>query len=294
MSEGCEIYMDKDIYHPGDVVSGRVECTFPSECKINAIRVVFRGRAKVYWKEGRYTVYQDDKVYFQKESELLESETIFNPGIYNYTFTFALPETLPSSMEETHGNVRYKVIAIVGRTWAMDYVSRFLFTVYSMNNLNLMGHLNRPVKYEVEKTPFALFGEPPPIKVIINLARNGFFFDEFIPFSAKVVNRSAVNIEEIRFKIIQGYSFHVRKHSIQHCSYTSPEYAIIDSGVSAESEDEWGLELRVPSDIFIGSFDDCEMIKIFWKLRGEVCLPFPHTNFTIDVPLVLGDRMTEA
>lgn len=39
-----------------------------------AIRVRFKGRAKVHWREGRYGNYSADETYFEMESDLLDGE----------------------------------------------------------------------------------------------------------------------------------------------------------------------------------------------------------------------------
>ncbi|KAF5304211.1 hypothetical protein FQR65_LT08018 [Abscondita terminalis] len=290
MGELCEIFLDKDVYEPGDTVTGKVVCNFDTENQINGIRVLIKGRAKVYWKEGRYTVYQDDKTYFEFETALVDNDTTFPIGTHEFPISFDLPGTLPSSMEETHGNVRYKIQAVVGRSWSFDYVCRLPFTVYSIHNLNQFEEINQPIQCAEEKIPFALFGESPPIKILVNLPQSCYAVNDTISFFVKVINESAVSIEDVRFRIVQGYVFFARNRSMQHISYESDEYVSTEVKVEGESENQWNLKMIVPSDIFIGVLDDCDIIKIFWKLRGEVCLPFPHSNFTIDVPLVLGLR----
>ncbi|KAK4878849.1 hypothetical protein RN001_011355 [Aquatica leii] len=263
MGELCEIFLDQDVYQPGETVTGKIMCNFDTENQVNGIRVLMKGRAKVYWKEGRYTVYQDDKMYFEFETALVDNETTFAPGLYEYPISFELPNALPSSMEETHGNVRYKVQAVIDRPWSFDHVCRLPFTVYSVNNLNEMEDLNQPTQSVEEKIPFALFGQSPPIKVLVNLPQSCYAPNDTVSFFVKIINESAVCIEDVRFRIIQGYTFYARNRSTQHISYISEECANTDFEVKGESEGQWNLEITVPADIFIGVLDDCDVIKIF-------------------------------
>ncbi|KAI9224121.1 hypothetical protein BC828DRAFT_159126 [Blastocladiella britannica] len=45
------------------------------------------------------------------------------PGVYSFPFSFAIPQSAPSSYESEHGRIRYKMHANLDRPWAADYVT---------------------------------------------------------------------------------------------------------------------------------------------------------------------------
>lgn len=288
MEDKFEIILNKQVYKPGENVDGIVRYTVSSEDKVKAIRIKFKGRAKIYWKEGRYTSYSGQETYFETESDLLSEETELVPGVYDYPFQYALPSQLPSTMEEIHGTVRYYTQATLDKPWTMDNVIREAFTVNSYNDLSTMPELKLPVEIMEEKVPLSIFGGSSAIKVQINLPQTGYKLKDTICFSARVKNESNVDVNEIRFKFVQGFQFYAENKSTQHDSFTDEELIVNDGNVPAGTEKKWNLELKISPDTYAASLENCEIIKVFWELRGEICLPFPHTNFTIHCPFVLG------
>lgn len=61
---------------------------------------------------------------------------VLQPGIYEYIFSFKLPDVLPSSYESTYGSIRYKVKGVVDRPWRFDYKAEAVFKVNAPVDLN--------------------------------------------------------------------------------------------------------------------------------------------------------------
>ncbi|KAF2905351.1 hypothetical protein ILUMI_00824 [Ignelater luminosus] len=223
------------------------------------------------------------------ETNLLLCETTFPPGVYSYPFTFNLPNLLPSSMDEMYGSIRYSVKAIIDKPWAIDYECKKIFKVMSYKDLTTIDNITKPAEFSVEKRPFSLLDDSKPIKITVNLPISGYVPSQMISFSAKIKNDSDVDVAEVRFKLAQGFVFHVKENIASIDSLVGQEYAIVNSGVPSKSEKSWDLELRIPHNMFNGNLNFSNFIDTVWELRGEVCLPFPYKNFKITVPFYLGD-----
>ncbi|XP_031348844.1 arrestin domain-containing protein 3-like [Photinus pyralis] len=290
MADRCAIILDTDTYAPGEVVSGRVKCQFHHEINVKGIQVTFRGRVKVKWQERKYTFRMDEREIFNVESNLLEGETTLPPGIYNYPFTFTLPSNIPSSLKEMYGSVKYNVRAVIDRPWALNHERKQAFTVASFNNLNQMEWLRRPSIHTLQKKPLLLFGQSHPITLTVNLPKSGFAPGQTVAFTASLRNESRVHVRGVRFQIVQGFEFHIHTRSRRYNSVDGQEFAIKQSEVAPGEENSWNLELRVPEKVFGATLNDCKLIVVFCTLRGVVRMPFPHKDYVISVPLVLGQE----
>ncbi|XP_031348165.1 arrestin domain-containing protein 3-like [Photinus pyralis] len=284
MAGHCEIEFDKEIYHPGEVLNGNVYVTFTSECTVRDIKLTFIGRAKVFWKEGKTCVYRREP-YFDVESSLLTGEMKIEPGRYAYSFAFELPDSLPSTMDATQGSVKYKVRVDVDREWTWDYNCEKAFTVFTCNSLSSMSAA--PVECVSEKTPISL-GSEGPIELTLCLPKACYAPDQAIPCTATVKNDSGATVNELRFRMVQGFSFHADGRVHENVQGSSDELTVKDSAVAPHTVKKCNFEFRVPADMFFGALPNCNCIKAFWTLKGEACLSFPHTNLHIEMPLHLG------
>ncbi|KAK4878698.1 hypothetical protein RN001_011204 [Aquatica leii] len=288
MKEGCEILLEKTTYSPGEVITGTLQCTFFSEHKVKGVRVIFFGDANVNWSAGKYVNYEDEKQFLKSDLVVLASETTFQPGTYNYPIVFTLPAHLPSSLEAKYGSIKYKIEAIISRPWAIDYETKKTFEVFSFHKLQ-ESLPNNPVKVTEEEVPTSFFKKQTgPVTIAVELPQNAYAQNEVISFEATINNESSISVKKVRFQLIQGYQFHVGKESTEQITRVSKAFVVIDCTVPSGTQMSKTLELKVPGDMPIALMGDCELITAFWKLRGKVRLPFPHSNFVIDVPLVIG------
>lgn len=199
MSGGCEIVFEKEIYHPGESINGKVDCSFLSPCTVRDIKITFSGRAKISWKEGKTTI-SNNEPFFDMESSLLLCETKFEPGNYSYPFTFNLPGNLPSSMDSTSGNIKYKAKAKIDKEWSIDYTCKKYFTVYTCDYLSTM--CCTPVELVEEKIPSSLSVNG-PIRLTVNLPQDCYAPNDMVAFIAKINNDSSTTVKELRFEIVQ-------------------------------------------------------------------------------------------
>ncbi|KAB0791374.1 hypothetical protein PPYR_03174 [Photinus pyralis] len=286
----CEIEFEKKTYRPGDPVSGKVCCTFPLECIVRDIIITFSGRAKVCWSDGDGRTYAKIEPLFKMKSSLLQSQTKFGPGRYVYPFTLNLPENLPSSVEATcgmsRGRIKYKARVKINRKWSLDCTCEKIFEVYTCNDLNAMSSAS-PVERSIEKIPTSL-GVSGPIQFTVSLSDDRCVPNQVVRFVARVKNDSCTTVNELRFRIVQGFTFHVKSKREEITVSATDLFAVVNSVVEPGVEKFWKLQLKIPANMSVASLPNCNVIKVFWELRGEVRLSFPHRNMRIEVPLRLG------
>lgn len=68
-------------------------------------------------------------------------EIELQPGVYSYTFQCLLPAGLPTSVEATHGHIRYSATVNLDRPMWPDQEFEEGFTVLKPLNLNDQPHL---------------------------------------------------------------------------------------------------------------------------------------------------------
>ena len=59
-----------------------------------------------------------------------------SPGNHKYSFSYTLPQNLPSSFESTYGHIRYTIKATIDRPWKFDHEAVKAFTILSLVDLN--------------------------------------------------------------------------------------------------------------------------------------------------------------
>ncbi|KAK4872772.1 hypothetical protein RN001_014801 [Aquatica leii] len=308
MADKCEIILEKEEYAPGETINGRIECSFAFENKVKGIRLKITGDAKVFWKLSAFAYRRAQEVYFETELNLLEGEVTFQPGLYAYPFSYTLPPTVPSSMQEGdptykktivsyvvpfdlinvyYGCVQYLVTATIERSWNTNFDLEKPFRVHSSLDLTTISGLERNFELSIGKRPSAIFKDTGPITVTIHMPRTGFVPAEKLPFTVNIKNSSGVDIQYVQFKFVQGFVFHAQQSTKSIDTMVGEEYMLKESDVPARNERSWKLELVVPS-MFLGNYTHCTIIKNFWELRGEISLPFPNNAFIVHVPITLG------
>ncbi|XP_031355949.1 arrestin domain-containing protein 3-like isoform X2 [Photinus pyralis] len=308
MGDKCEVFLEKEEYAPGEIINGRVECNFASQNKVKGIRLKISGDAKVFWKISAFTYRRAQEVFFETDLDLLENEMTFPPGTYTYPFTYTLPSTVPSSMMEGdptykktvasyvvpfnlvdvyYGCVQYIIKVTIERSWSTNISIEKLFKVMSSLDLTTISGLEKSYELSIGKRPSSLFKDTGPITATIQMPRSGYVPGEKLPFSVYVKNASSIDIQYIQFKFVQGFVFHAEQSTKSIDTMMGEEFMLKESDVAVGNERSWKLELVVPS-MFLGNYSHCSVIKNFWELRGEICLPFPNPAFNVSVPITVG------
>ncbi|KAL6247946.1 hypothetical protein RBB50_005294 [Rhinocladiella similis] len=96
-SAGLSIHLDnpRQVYCPGDVISGHVSLNTAADCAIGTVAVSFWGRAKtkIIQQNGQSaSVYRGRTRYFSLDSTLYTGQYTHKPGSFSWPFEFNVPD----------------------------------------------------------------------------------------------------------------------------------------------------------------------------------------------------------
>jgi len=82
-------------------------------------------------------------------------DPVLQPGDYSYPFQFLIPnQNMPTSVEGSHGYVRYWLKGIIDRPWRFDITTTAVFTMLEYVDINtlplLVSHLHFRYTVNVE------------------------------------------------------------------------------------------------------------------------------------------------
>ncbi|KAM9112071.1 arrestin domain-containing protein 2 isoform 2-T2 [Pangshura tecta] len=278
-------------YRGGELLSGQVVLELSAALRVRALEVCARGLATAHWLESRSvgmnTVYSDYSAYepyLRARCQLLRDNgevTVLQAGKHEFPFTFQLPETLATSFEGRHGNVRYWVKAKLHRPWSVVKKAKKEFTVIEPIDINTPALL-APQAGVKEKLARAWYCNRGQVSVSAKIDRKGYTPGEVIPIFAEIDNCSTRTVVP-KAAIIQTQTFIARGAKKQKKSVVA---SITGDSIAAGKREVWhGRALKIPP---VGpSILQCRIIRVEYALK--VCVDIPGTSkLLLELPLVIG------
>jgi len=285
----CEVFVDDEVYYPGQTVTGRVECHFSSEKIIRGIQIVFEGNGNV--KFGiRNPIVRDEK-YCKIQLVVAKNKGETDhclPGRYKYAFSFYLPYKIPASITLDHGHISYCVTAIVHFDGENALSAKTKIEIGSEIDLNTYSLCKKPVCGAEFKNLFLMKRNPPAITFLVKLPQGGYVPSQTINFIAKVHNMSSVKVWAVRFKIVQVFKFLTEQYQHKQCKTLAKTENFPNSSTAPGTERSWKIQLQIPSNALVVDLTGCHIIKMHCEVVGTAVLPFPHRNLKIRIPFYLG------
>ncbi|KAM4709175.1 arrestin domain-containing protein 2 isoform 2-T2 [Discoglossus pictus] len=279
------------VYTPGELVTGQVVLELCKELRVTALEVCARGLATVHWLEtrsiGMNTVYSDFtayETYLRRRQHLIRDNgtlTVLPAGRHEFPFTFQLPETLVTSFEGKHGNVRYWVKAKLHRPWSTVKKTKKEFTVIEPIDINTPDLL-APQAGTKEKTAHAWYCNLGQVSVTAKIDRKGYTPGEVIPIFAEIDNCTSRTVMP-KAAIIQSQTFIARGTMKQKKAVVATLAG--DSVLPGKRESWHGRALKIPP---LGpSIMQCRIIRVEYSLK--VCVEIPGSSkLLLELPLVIG------
>ncbi|XP_035744916.1 arrestin domain-containing protein 2 isoform X2 [Egretta garzetta] len=207
--------------------------------------------------------------------------TVLQAGRHEFPFTFQLPETLATSFEGKHGNVRYWVKAKLHRPWSTVKKVKKEFTVIEPIDINTPALL-APQAGAKEKLARAWYCNRGQVSVTAKIDRKGYTPGEVIPIFAEIDNCTSRAVVP-KAAIIQTQTFIARGTKKQKKSVVT---SIVGDSIAAGKREVWhGRALKIPP---VGpSILQCRIIQVEYSLK--VCVDIPGTSkLLLELPLVIG------
>ncbi|XP_060640836.2 arrestin domain-containing protein 2 [Anolis sagrei] len=284
------------VFSSGEAVSGRVVLELSGQARLGELRLVAAGAARVHWTESRsagsstaYTQsYAEQQDFLRHRCSLLpgghpenEGFTVLPAGKHEFPFTFQLPETLATSFEGKHGNVRYWVKAKLHRPWASVKRAKKEFTVIEPIDINTPALLapQAGAKEKLARTWYCNRGQ---VSVSAKIDRKGYTPGEVIPIFAEIDNGTSRAVSP-KAAIIQVQTFLARGARKEKKAVVA---SIAGEPVAPHSRGVWhGRALKIPP---VGpSILQCRILHVEYQLK--VCIDIPGTSkLLLELPLVMG------
>ncbi|KFV67817.1 Arrestin domain-containing protein 2, partial [Dryobates pubescens] len=202
-------------------------------------------------------------------------------GRHEFPFTFQLPETLATSFEGKHGNVRYWVKAKLHRPWSAVRKVKKEFTVIEPIDINTPALL-APQAGAKEKLARAWYCNRGQVSVTAKIDRRGYTPGEFIPIFAEIDNCTSRAVVP-KVAIIQTQTFIARGTKKQKRLVVT---SIVGDSIAAGKREVWhGRALKIPP--VAPSILQCRILQVEYSLK--VCVDIPGTSkLLLELPLVIG------
>ncbi|XP_009899414.2 arrestin domain-containing protein 2 isoform X3 [Dryobates pubescens] len=278
-------------YGGGELLRGRVRLELRGALRLRALEVCARGRAAAHWLESRsvglnivYRDYTACQTFLHRRCQLIPDNgdlTILQAGRHEFPFTFQLPETLATSFEGKHGNVRYWVKAKLHRPWSAVRKVKKEFTVIEPIDINTPALL-APQAGAKEKLARAWYCNRGQVSVTAKIDRRGYTPGEFIPIFAEIDNCTSRAVVP-KVAIIQTQTFIARGTKKQKRLVVT---SIVGDSIAAGKREVWhGRALKIPP--VAPSILQCRILQVEYSLK--VCVDIPGTSkLLLELPLVIG------
>ncbi|XP_047665946.1 arrestin domain-containing protein 2 isoform X2 [Tachysurus fulvidraco] len=280
------------VYRSGEAVNGKVVLELHRQTDIRALKVQSSGVAFAHWLEQRgigvntlYNDYTSQITYFKKRQHLIVDNgetTTLSAGRHEYPFSFQLPEeTLVTSFEGKHGNIRYWVKVKLHRPWHPVKKIKKEFTVIEPIDINTPSLLapQAGTKEKIARVWYHNFGQ---VSVTAKINRKGYTPGEVIPVFAEFDNSTSRPVVPKAY-ITQTQTFIARGTMKQKQAVIA---TLCGDVVGARRRETWhGRAIKIPP---VGpSILQCRIIKVEYMLKVCVDIPGP-SKLSLELPLVMG------
>ncbi|CAF0750570.1 unnamed protein product [Brachionus calyciflorus] len=297
--DSLDILFDKEnpVYFPGEYLNGQVSLKLSDDLKINSVRLILRGDAKVYWVKDVSSADEYKKIhnvhsnenYFHLDLNIINKETCpyLRSGYHHYPFSIKLPDNLPSTFHHDHGKIQYSIKALIDIPWGFDKEIKKPFIMMANKDLNLIQGLNE-IKTVLDQKIMG-FGliKSKPIRIVFTVLKTGFVPGESVIFSVSIENESNRDVLNMKVTLIQNCKFTVNDESItDRRKLNSIEY---DKRIIAKTTERWTCSsFVIPLQLCPTSDDACNLIHVSY----ELVLKFDSSGFSkskkISIPIVIG------
>ncbi|CAD6995994.1 unnamed protein product [Ceratitis capitata] len=236
----CKVHLDnpKNIYEPGDKLTGHVELVLEVRLLIKAVAIKYTGYAEVQWEtllpvknikkslkskkqadrpeqvgqaeappETRIEVYNNREEFLSNINYFVGSDEasarIMERATYTYPFTVSLPQSCPSSFESVNGHIRYMIEVFVEHKNKKEvWYSQQLHVLKPLDLRRCAQVACQPCEVHVqENLGLRLFKEP--LKMSVSLEQVGFVPGEAISIHVQIQNPDKLQLHEVTYELQQ-------------------------------------------------------------------------------------------
>ncbi len=257
MSE-VEILLDKDIYYPGEILSGTVIFNPKKKVKFDELHIEFEGDLKtvVRVSHGKHTYT------YREHVKLINSKKVFDTkGEFferrEYKFSFQIPSDVPPYFDGFKGDILYTLTArIVIPFWFDKVISKSVFILPKPKNVFIS-----PKKIIFPKVKH----EKPYVELV--LPTFDFYPSGNIPI--KICLNNFKKYRGVRFELTAREKVVAKRH-VREVTFKRLVYNFKKEDIPA---DQWCIvHLRIPSSVPFSINEN--LINLYWILKITVDIPW--------------------
>lgn len=300
----CLIQLDnfQGLYCAGNVIAGRVICTFNKTKSINGIKLKLKGEESNAWtgSETHYdslakrhrtrTIYYSGQNTFLYLDVPLAGVGDVGPGTIEYPFTVQLPTNIPGTYQGHYGGIFFTLNAKVQRSFNSNYTDTIQIIVASLIDFNqIRGLLQlQPVAYSVDKTICCWCCTSGPITMAVHLEKEAFVVGEVANIRVDISNMSNQNIDSVNVKLSMKVTSMVT-YPRSDCKYDNEVLAMqSDTGVGAHAERTYNFGLKILETRQLPNFSMSQLFSQRTKLKVTAVIPGVHSNLDVETYVTMG------
>ncbi|XP_041854855.1 arrestin domain-containing protein 1a [Melanotaenia boesemani] len=268
---------NKDVYSPGDAISGTVtvKVNQPLQCK--AIKVNCNGFCGVTNKVND-TSWTVEEQYFNSSIAVADKGTLAQ-GDHTFPFRFLIPATAPTSFEGSYGRIVYRVRAFIDTPrFSKDYSTEKPFYLLRLLNLNELPDIWGSCSSAITQQFTYMLMKTGTVVLKAQTDMKGYTPGQVIQVTASIQNQSGKTTGNIAASLVQRVTYETKKptHDVR-------TIAEVEGGtVKAGKEVEWKEQIIIPS-LPQSSLVGCDLIKIEYYVK--VCLKSPDVMLMLPVQI---------
>ncbi|KAM3610769.1 uncharacterized protein V6R79_008690 [Siganus canaliculatus] len=279
--EKFEITFDqnKEVYSPGEFISGSVKIKLSQSLQCKAIKVNCNGFCGITTKVND-TAWVEEEQYFNSTVSVADKGTL-KEGEHTFPFKFLISATAPTSFEGNYGQIVYRVRAFIDTPrFSKDYNIEKAFYLLRPLNLNELPHIWGKCSSAVTQQFTYMLMKTGTVVLKAQTDMKGYTPGQIIQVMANVHNQSGKTTGSISARLVQRVTYETKKpvHDVRNI-------ADVEGGVvKAGKEVEWKEQIIIPP-LPQSSLTGCELIKIEYFVKVSLKSP----EVTLMLPIHIGN-----
>ncbi|EGT40843.1 hypothetical protein CAEBREN_00955 [Caenorhabditis brenneri] len=215
-----EIEFEKEVYLPGEEVTGRAWISTNKDFKVKTVEITFAGKTVTAWKSAKKAVetktnLKGEETYVEMKHEVWapdDEEHTFPAGDYEWKFSFELPKDCPPSFEGRFGFIRYSVLLHMDIPNAPAKNVERAVTVSPIIDLNGIPEAREPAKVHLDNMVYCcacLPCLPSRGNVVYTLTspKLGYVSGETVTVAGQIDNQTNKPLRLIEAKLIRKITY---------------------------------------------------------------------------------------
>ncbi|CAH0755701.1 unnamed protein product [Diatraea saccharalis] len=299
----CVVNPPNNVFIPGNFVTGTIDYSFDSNTVVKRIQLSLKGSGYLETSEhrdGKESTTTTTEKYVDIQTSVLNEygkEQFVNQH-YKTPFNFRLPENIPGSL---------KYLKEIG------IKLKCVIAYYIKIKFEISGFLKFDKKFEKEIKVVPVLTPKLSMEPVIYGERKQ-FFQPFktnkgilhlkacikcsvlepgatVEIAYELQNNTNKTIEAIETKLVSIYKFYYSEKShikkLVNIQNTDSKTTAVKIGETSEST----LEIEIPSDLYC--IDDSKLVSREYVVTMTVCVPVPHKNMQLDIPIQVGKTIID-